>query len=56
MITGDMAREQIADRVREAEAFRRARSTRRGKELDRRAVTRKVYAGFVAALAAPFRH
>jgi hypothetical protein len=56
MITGDMAREQIRDRVREADAFRRSRSTRQGIQRDRRAVTRKVYSGFVAALAAPFRH
>jgi hypothetical protein len=30
MLSGDMARYQIADRVREAEAARTARSTRRG--------------------------
>jgi hypothetical protein len=56
MITGDMAREQIADRVRNADAFRRSRSTRRGIQQDRRAVARKVYSGFMAALVAPFRH
>jgi hypothetical protein len=56
MITGDMAREQIADRVREADAFRRTRATRQGRQQDRRAIARKVYSGFVAALAAPFRH
>lgn len=55
MITGDMAREQIADRVREADAFRRSRATRRGKQLDRRSVARKVYSGFMAAIATPFR-
>jgi hypothetical protein len=56
MITGDMAREQIADRVREADAFRRSRSTRRGKQLERQSAARKVYVSFVAALAGPFRH
>jgi hypothetical protein len=56
MITGDVAREQIADRVREADAFRRSRMTRQGKQLDRQRVARKVYTGFMAALAAPFRH
>lgn len=56
MITGDMAREQIADRMREADAFRRSRSTRRGSELARRQAGRKVYSGLVAVLAAPFRH
>ncbi len=56
MITGDIAKEQIRDRVREAEAFRRSRSTQHGQRVERRAVARKVYSGFMAALAAPFRH
>jgi hypothetical protein len=56
MITGDLARERIADRVREAEAFRRSRTTKRGKQLEHRAVARRAYSGFMAALAAPFRH
>ena len=56
MITEDMAREQIRDRVREADAFRRSRTTRTVQRQDRRAVARKVYSGFVATLAAPFRH
>ena len=56
MITGDMAREQIRDRVREAESFRRSRATRTAQAHDRRAVARKVYSGFMAALVAPFRH
>lgn len=56
MITGDMAREQIRDRVREADAFRRSKTTRTEQLQARRAVARKVYSGFVAALATPFRH
>jgi hypothetical protein len=56
MITGDMAREQIADRVRQADVYRRSRETRRGKDLAGRATARKVYVSFVAALSAPFRH
>jgi len=56
MITEEMARQQIRDRVREADAFRRSRSTRRGRELERRSAARKVYVSFVAALSAPFRH
>jgi hypothetical protein len=56
MITGDMAREQIRDRVREAEAFRRSRSTRTAQLHARRAVAHKVYSGLLAALATPFRH
>lgn len=55
MITGDMAREAIADRVREADAFRRSRATRRGRRLEHRSVARKVYSGFMAALTSPFR-
>jgi hypothetical protein len=56
MITGDLAREQIRDRVREADAFRRSRATRTAQLHDRRVVARKVYSGLMAALAAPFRH
>ncbi|MGH2680670.1 MAG: hypothetical protein ACRDG8_09370 [Actinomycetota bacterium] len=56
MITGDMAREQIRDRVREADAFRRSRTTQTSQRHERRTAARKVYSGFVAALAAPFRH
>jgi len=55
MITGDMAREQIADRVRDADAFRRSKATRRVRQLDRRATARKVYSGFLAALTGPLR-
>jgi hypothetical protein len=56
MISGDMAREQIRDRVRDADTFRRSRSTRTAQRHDRRVAARKVYSGFVAALSAPFRH
>jgi hypothetical protein len=56
MISGDMAREQIRDRVREADSFRRSRSTRSAQLHDRRVAARKVYSGFVAILATPFRH
>ena len=56
MNTSDIAREQIRDRVREADAFRRSRQTRTGQRQERQMAARKVYQGFVAALAAPFRH
>jgi hypothetical protein len=56
MISGDMAREQIADRVREADAFRRSRTTRRGSQLERRSIARKTYRSFVTIIAGPFRH
>jgi hypothetical protein len=56
MVTGEMAREQIRDRVREAEAFRRSQTTRTAQLHARRAVVRKIHSGLLAALAAPFRH
>ena len=56
MVTGEMAREQIRDRVREAEAFRRSQTTRTAQLHARRAVARKIHSGLLAALAAPFRH
>jgi hypothetical protein len=56
MITRDMAREQIRDRVREADAFRVSRTTRTAQLQARRAVARKIHSGLLAALAAPFRH
>jgi hypothetical protein len=56
MNTSDIAREQISDRVRQADAFRRSRQTRAGQRHERQVVARKIYQGFVAALAAPFRH
>jgi hypothetical protein len=56
MNTGDIAREQIRDRVRDAEAFRRSRTTRTAQLHQRRVVARKVYNGVVAVLATPFRH
>ncbi|HET9248921.1 MAG TPA: hypothetical protein VFP13_03125 [Actinomycetota bacterium] len=56
MNTSDIAREQISDRVRQADAFRRSRQTRVGQRHERQIVARKIYQGFVAALATPFRH
>jgi hypothetical protein len=56
MNSSDIAREQISDRVRQADAFRRSRQTRVGQRQDRQMAARRVYQGFVAALAAPFRH
>jgi hypothetical protein len=56
MLSGDMARFQIADRVREAEAERRARSTRRSKAADERGFTRRVGRAAIAAVIWPVRH
>jgi hypothetical protein len=53
MLSGDMARSQIADRVREAEAVRLARTARgaAGGSVLRRSAT-----SIVAILLWPFRH
>jgi len=56
MLSGDMARYQIADRVREAEADRRARSTRRSKMADERGITRRIGRAAIAAVVWPVRH
>ena len=56
MLSGEMARYQIADRVREAEADRLARSTRRAKTADQRGFTRKVGRAALAAALWPIKH
>lgn len=56
MLSGDMARHQIADRVREAEAGRLARSTRRGKELEARGFARRIGRAALTAALWPVRH
>ncbi len=48
MLSGEMARYQIADRVREAEADRLARSTRRARSSDRTGLGRRVGRAFAA--------
>jgi hypothetical protein len=55
MNTGDIAREQIRDRVRDADAFRQSRATRKAQRNERTATGRKFMSGFVAVLASPFR-
>lgn len=56
MLSGEMARYQIADRVREAEADRMARSTRRAKALQSRSFTRKIGRAALAAALWPIKH
>jgi hypothetical protein len=56
MLSGDMARYQIADRAREAEAIRMARSTRRAKTADERGMARRVGRVALAAAIWPARH
>jgi hypothetical protein len=56
MLSGDMARYQIADRVREAEAERRARQTRRSRTADEHSLVRRVGRAAIAVVAWPIRH
>jgi hypothetical protein len=56
MLSGEMARYQIGDRVREAEADRLARSTRRSKAADSRSVTRRIGRAALAAATWPIKH
>ena len=56
MLSGDMARYQIADRVREAEAARIARTTRRARTADERGIARKVGRAALAAALWPVKH
>ena len=50
MLSGDMARYQIADRVREAEAARLAKSTRRAKSASDQSLRRRIGRAPAAAL------
>jgi hypothetical protein len=55
MLSDEMARYRIADRVRDAEAARLARSTRRGKELKTRGFARRIGRAALAAALWPVR-
>jgi hypothetical protein len=55
MLSGDMARMQIADRVRDAEFDRRARGGRRQRDITRATSRRTLRAAVVATLV-PGRH
>ena len=56
MVSGEMARLQIADRVREAEAERIARATRRSRAADERSATRRFTRAAIAAILWPTKH
>jgi hypothetical protein len=56
MISGDMAKFQINDRIREAEADRVARQTRRSRMADERGLARRVGRAAIAAVVWPVRH
>lgn len=56
MLSGEMARYQISDRVRQAEADRLARSTRRSRTAHSRGVTRRIGRAALAAATWPIKH
>ena len=56
MLSGEMARYQSGDRVREAEADRLARSTRRSRAANSRSVTRRIGRAALAAASWPVKH
>lgn len=56
MLSGEMARYQIADRVREAEADRVARSTRRARAADQKGFTRRSGRAALVAALWPIKH
>jgi hypothetical protein len=56
MLSGEMARYKIADRVREAEADRLARSTRRVRVAAERGSVRRIGRTVLAAALWPVKH
>lgn len=56
MLSGDMARSQIADRMREAQADRLARSTRRVRSDAQLGTPRRIGRAAIAAVLWPVRH
>jgi hypothetical protein len=56
MLTGEMAKYRIDDRVRAAQADRLAGSTRAGRNADARSGARRVVSTIAAALLWPIRH
>ena len=56
MLSGEMAKYQIADRVREAEADRIARATRRSRTAGERTATRRITRAAIAAVLWPVKH
>ena len=56
MFTGEMAKYQIQDRIREAEAYRAARSTNAGRAAARQSRIRKIASSALAAVLWPVKH
>lgn len=55
MLSGDMARSQITDRVREADAFRTARATREARQAGARGAARRIVQTASALAIWPFK-
>jgi hypothetical protein len=53
---GDMARERISDMLRDADAYRLMRTTRRGRTGQRAGGLRRIAAAAASTLLWPFRH
>lgn len=56
MLTGEMAKYQIQDRVREAEAYRAAKSTNAGRAAERQSRVRKIASSALSAVLWPIKH
>jgi hypothetical protein len=56
MLNGEMAKYQLRDRIREAEAERTSRLTRRSRMADERGYVRRVGRAAIAAVVWPVRH
>lgn len=56
MLTGEMAKYRIDDRIRSAQGDRLARSTRAGRAADARNGARRVVSAIATALLWPIRH
>jgi hypothetical protein len=55
MLSGEMAKSQITDRVRDAEAFRTARATRGARKASSRSAARKIVQTAAAMATWPFK-
>jgi hypothetical protein len=55
MLSSEMAKSQITDRVREAEAFRTSRATSGARRAEARTATRRILQTAAAAAAWPFK-
>ena len=56
MYTGDLARERIQDLVRDADAYRRSKSTRVARASERRTRARRIAVAALSAVVWPVKH